>query len=158
MSFNITSAYPALSAKQAVSYSSQSPLAQHIMELNHTLREDLLAQPYMTYMIAPNEGRSLLGHLNKLEQLAFLTRALSRQSSRKPETLERSIQAIFDELIAMQKSLDLDQCPILTELLDSLYLAIEERTRDTLDVFIETLLDLRNTWSHAISVVAKAPI
>ena len=67
-------------------------------------------------------------------------------------------QRRFDELIAMQKSLDLDQCPVLTELLDSLYLAIEERTRDTLDVFIETLLDLRNTWSHAISVVAKAPI
>lgn len=133
-------------------------LSDYIISVNHTLREELLASPYLTYMIARKEGRALLEHLNKLEQQAFLTRALARDPKRRQDKLNDAVEAIRMELTAMQTSLAMEHCPPLIELVDALYLTMEERDRRTLDIFIETLLDLRNTWSHAIHVVSRAPV
>lgn len=133
-------------------------LSDYIISVNHTLREELLASPYLTYMIAKKEGRALLDHLNTLERQAFLTRALAREPRRRQEKLNEAVDAIRDELARMQTSLAMEHCPPLIELVDALYLTMEERDRRTLDIFIETLLDLRNTWSHALNVVSRAPV
>lgn len=133
-------------------------LSDYIISVNHTLREELLASPYLTYMIAKKEGRALLEHLNNLEKQAFLTRALARDPNRRQDKLNEAVDAIRRELTLMQTSLEMEHCPPLVELIDALYLAMEERDRRTLDIFIETLLDLRNTWSHAIHVVSRAPV
>ena len=133
-------------------------LSDYIIAINHTVREELLASPYLTYMIAKKEGRSLLEHLNVLERQAFLTRALARDPKRRQDKLNAAVDAIGKELTRMQTSLAMEHCPALIELVDALYLAMEERDRRTLDIFIETVLDLRNTWSHAIHVVSRTPV
>lgn len=132
-------------------------LSAHIIQLNYTLREELFATPYLVYMISEREGRDLLHTLNQLEKKAFRVRALSRSRSI-PHDMDAQVTELLTLISSTTDKLDMDHSITLQELFDALFLAITYRHRHMLDLFIKTLLDLRSTWSHAISVVSRSPI
>lgn len=132
-------------------------LSAHILQLSYTLREELFATPYLVYMISEREGRDLLHILNQLEKKAFRVRALSRSRS-STHDMDTQVTELLTLVSSTSDKLDLDHSTLLQELFDALFLAITYRHRHMLDLFIKTLLDLRSTWSHAMSVVSRSPI
>ncbi len=132
-------------------------LEDHIIALNNSLREQLFAKPYLVYMISKREGQQLLSLFNDLERQAFLIRALTRQPSSKQE-LDAHLTSLLGTISQASEDLSLEHSESLQELFDAMFLALTFRHRRMLDLFLETLLDVRATWTHAMSVVARSPI
>ena len=130
-------------------------LKERTKQLNRAFREQVLATPYLTHLIGEQEGRAMLTALNLIESEAFKLRALSRGHD--IAALDEAVSGLLLRLEQLDGALHYTHCATLGELLEAMALTVEMRRRDTLDLLILTLLDLRSTWAHALSVVAPTP-